>query len=95
MRYESQDYRLNRLFFPERNIVMAALTQATVIVEAGQTSGTLVQARAALKQGRKVFILDSCFRDPDLSWPERLASKGAIRVFQYDDIRSALSKSIQ
>ena len=91
-RYESQDYRRNRLFFPERNVVMSALTDATVIVEAGETSGTLIQARAALQQGRKLFVLDSCFRNPRLTWPERLASKGAVRVADYDDIRCALSQ---
>jgi len=40
----------NRVFFPERNITMSALTEATVIVEAGETSGTLTQARAAIQQ---------------------------------------------
>lgn len=90
-RYESQDYRRNRLFFPERNVVMSALTEATIIVEAGQTSGTLIQARAALQQGRKLFVLDSCFRDPHLTWPDRLAAKGAIRVAEYNDIRRGLS----
>ena len=34
-RYESQDYRRNRLFFPERNVVMSALTEATIIVRSG------------------------------------------------------------
>ena len=52
-RYERQDYRKNRLFFLERNITMSALTEATIIVEAGETSGTLIQARAALHQGRR------------------------------------------
>ena len=61
-RYETSGFPLNRLFFPERNITMSALTEATIIVEAGETSGTLIQARAALHQGRKLFILDSCFR---------------------------------
>ena len=41
---------------------MSALTEATIIVEAGQTSGTLIQARAAFQQGRKLFVLDNCFR---------------------------------
>ena len=41
-RYESQDYRRNRSFFPERNVTMSALTEATVIVEASETSGTLI-----------------------------------------------------
>ena len=93
-RYESQDYRRNRLFFPERNVVMSALTEATIIVEAGETSGTLIQARAALQQGRKLFVLDSCFRNPRLTWPDRLATKGATRVAEYDDIRRGLSESL-
>ena len=85
-RYESQDYRLNRFFFPERNITMSALTEATIIVEAGETSGTLIQARAALQQGRKLFILDCCFRNTRLSWPQKFAEKGAIRVMDYNDV---------
>ena len=91
-RYESQDYRRNRLFFPERNVTMSALTEATLIVEAGETSGTLIQARAALRQGRKLFILDSCFRNPRLTWPARFAARGAIRVRDYDDIQRHLSE---
>lgn len=85
LRYERQKVPQNRLFFPERNITMSALTEATIIVEAGETSGTLIQARAALQQGRKLFILDSCFRS-DLTWPHRLEEQGAIRVRQADDI---------
>lgn len=78
-RYESQDYRRNRLFCPERNVVMSALTETTIIVEAGQTSGTLIQARAALQQGRRLFVLDSCFRNPHFASPARLAAQGAVR----------------
>jgi DNA processing protein len=91
-RYERQDYRKNRLFFPERNITMSALTEATIIVEAGETSGTLIQARAALHQGRKLFILDNCFQR-GLSWPQKFADKGAVRVVDYDDIRKHLSST--
>jgi DNA processing protein len=90
-RYEMQDYRMNRLFFPERNVTMSALTEATIIVEAGETSGTLIQARAALHQGRKLFILDSCFRNKKITWPQRFADQGGIRVTDYDDIRQHLS----
>lgn len=81
----------NRYFFIERNITMAALTQATVIVEAGETSGTLVQARHALKQGRKLFILDSNFKNPALTWPAKFEEQGAIRVREYEDIREHLA----
>ena len=90
-RYYAQGIQQNRLFFPERNITMSALTEATVIVEAGQTSGTLTQARAAIQQGRKLFILDSCFLDPRLTWPASFEKRGAIRVREYEDIRRHLA----
>ncbi|EBZ5771696.1 DNA-processing protein DprA [Salmonella enterica subsp. enterica serovar Redlands] len=90
-RYLEQDYRSNRVFFPERNITMSALTEATIIVEASETSGTLIQARAALAQGRKLFILESCFHNPSLTWPARFEAKGAVRVKDYRDIREHLA----
>lgn len=89
-RYEAQTYKVNRFFFPERNKTMAALTEATIIIEAGDTSGTLVQAREALKQKRKLFILNSCFERSDLTWPARFEAEGAIRVRDYADIRREL-----
>jgi DNA processing protein len=90
-RYSKQDYRRNRLFFPERNKTMSALTEGTIIVEAGATSGTLIQARAALRQGRKLFILDNCFQNSSLSWPHEFEALGAIRVREYSDIRENLA----
>ncbi|WP_369652239.1 DNA-processing protein DprA [Variovorax sp. V213] len=89
LRYARQDYRWNRGFFPERNKTMSALTQGTVIVEAAETSGTLIQAKAALEQGRKLFILDNNFRNPDIRWPARLESQGAIRVREFSDLVGA------
>ena len=89
--YESRDYRRNRSFFPERNATMSALTEATIIVEASDTSGTLFQARAALRQNRKLFILDSCFQNSEVTWPARFEARGAIRVKDYDDIKRNLS----
>ena len=91
-RYEAQNPRINRFFFPERNKTMSALTEATIIVEAGETSGTLIQAREALKQGRRLFILNSCFENPSLTWPAKFEAMGAVRVREYDDIRRELVK---
>ncbi len=85
---------MHRAFFPERNKTMSALSLGTVIIEAGETSGTLIQARAALDQGRKLFILDSCFQH-GLKWPDRLKTMGAIRVQDYEDIRGHLNVQSQ
>jgi DNA processing protein len=89
-RYSKQDYTRNRTFFPERNKTMSALTEATIIIEAGRTSGTLIQARAAIAQRRKLFILESSFRNPELTWPQEFEALGAIRVRTYEDIRKNL-----
>lgn len=91
LRYEVQPFLQKRHYFPERNATMSALTEGTIIVEAGETSGTLTQARAALFQGRKLFILESCFNNPAISWPAKFEQKGAIRVKTPDDIWEALS----
>ena len=89
--YSLAGFQRKRFFFPQRNITMSALSKATIIVEAGEASGTLVQAQAAFDQGRKLFILESCFKK-GLSWPDRLAQKGAIRVGSYDDIKKNLGE---
>ena len=91
VRYSRQGPHGNRLFFPERNATMSALTEATVIVEAGNTSGTLIQARHALQQRRKLFILESCFRNPQLTWPAKFVERGAIRVAEFEEIKAHLA----
>lgn len=90
LRYEVQPFQQKRTYFPERNATMSALTEGTIIVEAGETSGTLTQARAALFQGRKLFILESCFQNQAITWPARFETQGAIRVRDPDDIWEAL-----
>lgn len=63
--------------FPIRNRTMALLTDATVIVEAGEKSGSLYQAWEALRLGRLLFILESVVRDSALRWPADMIGYGA------------------
>lgn len=95
LRYKSQGAHVNRFFFPERNKTMSALSDATIIIEAGETSGTLTQARAALDQGRKLFILESNFRNPSITWPAKFEQRGAIRVREIDDILREFESTLQ
>lgn len=53
---------------------MAALSDATVIVEASDTSGTLHQADACHDLGRWLFILRSVVENPKVTWPRRFLS---------------------
>jgi DNA processing protein len=45
-----------RWTFPVRNVTMSGLSVATVVVEAGASSGARMQAQAALTHGRPVFL---------------------------------------
>lgn len=85
-RYDHEPFEARKHYFPRRNATMAAISNATIIVEASDTSGTLTQARAALKQDRKLFILDSCFENSNITWPAKYESMGAIRVRKIEDI---------
>jgi DNA processing protein len=85
-RYKLEPFENHRFYFPRRNVTMAALSEATIIVEASDTSGTLTQARACMQQGRKLFILDNCFQKPGLVWPGKYEKRGAIRVRSIEDI---------
>ncbi len=53
--------------FPIRNRTMALLTDATVIVEAGEKSGTLHQGWEALRLGRLLFLMENVANDARLS----------------------------
>jgi DNA processing protein len=63
--------------FPIRNRTMALLTDATVIVEAGESSGTLHQGWEALRLGRLLFLMQSVVDDTTLSWPAEMIRYGA------------------
>jgi DNA processing protein len=89
-RYRTQPFAHRRFYFPMRNETMAALSEATVIVEASETSGTLTQARACIQQGRKLFILDSCFENEAITWPRKFEAKGAVRIRSVEQILSVL-----
>jgi len=93
VRHSRQQWQANRTFFPQRNVTMSALTKGTIIIEAGNTSGTLMQAKAAIEQKRKLFILDSCFQNPELTWPKQYEALGAVRVREYEDIKKHLGEA--
>lgn len=54
--------------FLQRNKVMAAISDATCIVGAGETSGSLSQARECIALGRWLFILRSVLASA-VKWP--------------------------
>ncbi|WP_458117996.1 DNA-protecting protein DprA [Bacillus sp. PK6-026] len=85
---------VQRWNFPMRNAVMSGLSLATVIIEAGETSGSLIQADYALKQGRLVFIPQSALDDIRLKWPNKyIAKRGAFKFSTINDLLSQLASN--
>lgn len=70
-------YPVRPASFPMRNRTMALISHATVIVEAGEGSGTLHQGWEALRLGRPLFLMESLFKNPKLKWPGEMVSYGA------------------
>src|ERR1700681_767430 len=66
--------------FPERNRLMATVSDATAIVEAGDASGTLHQAAECVSLGRWLFIARSVMDDPSLEWPAKFRDCARVRT---------------
>lgn len=67
--------------FPERNRVMARLARATVVIEAGDTSGSLHQVAEAISLQRDVFLPRSIVESKLVTWPARFAKDKCVHVF--------------
>jgi DNA processing protein len=85
--------------FPRRNRTMALIADASVIVEAGEGSGTLSQGWEALRLGRPLFLMKSLV-ESGLAWPREMVDHGAfvlagmeelLRVLPTDGIREAIA----
>lgn len=63
--------------FPMRNRTMALIVDASVIVEAGDGSGTLSQGWEALRLARPLFIMRSVVETSGLKWPAEMIDYGA------------------
>ncbi|HEX7302679.1 DNA-processing protein DprA [Lentzea sp.] len=69
--------------FPMRNAVMSGCSTATVVVEAGEHSGTRIQARLALEHGRHVFLLPEVASDT--TWGREMATRPNTTVLEGPD----------
>lgn len=76
--------------FPQRNRVMALVSQATVIVDAKERSGTVSQAWEAIRLGRPLFLLRSLVDKPGLDWPALVLEYGAEILDRTDQILERL-----
>ena len=77
--------------FPRRNRTMALIADASVIIEAGDGSGTLSQGWEVLRLGRPLFFLRSLL-DADLQWPKEMMKYGAQVLSRTEDLLELLPR---
>ena len=68
---------LHRSNFPRRNRTMALLSDATLIVEAGENSGTRHMGWEAIRLGRPVLLLRRFVAAASATWPAEMIKYGA------------------
>ncbi len=76
--------------FPPRNRIIAGLSLATVVVEAGRKSGALITAAFAAEQGREVFAVPGNIFVPQSEGTNWLLAQGARPLTAAEDVLTAL-----
>lgn len=84
----------NKLTFPIRNSVIAGMAQATLIIQAGLKSGTLITANYALEYGKEVGAIPGYIDDIIMIESNNLIKQGAHCITCGNDILSMLNIDI-
>lgn len=79
-------YPGSKYTFPQRNRIISGLSLATVIVEAGLNSGSLITAERAVEQGRIVFSVPGNINSVHSVGTNKLIQDGAYPLAFIDDI---------
>ena len=70
------DQKGARWSFPVRNVVTSGLSLATVVVEAGETSGARIQAEQAVAHGKAVYLLERVVSQRQ--WAQDMVAAGTV-----------------
>lgn len=82
----------HKFAFPKRNRVIAALSQALFIGEAGMPSGTFSTAECAMDLGREVLVVPGSIFSPESRGTNYLISNGACCIVDEGSIEMAISR---
>lgn len=84
------DFKATTWSFPRRNRIMAGLSDAVLLIEAEEKSGTLITARLAMEYNRDVLVVPGSIFSKNSSGTNRLIKDGAHPVLSANDILQML-----
>lgn len=84
------DFRATIWSFPQRNRLVAGISRATLLIEAGPKSGTLITARLTTDYNRDLLVVPGSIFSKNSQGVHQFLKLGAIPVTHSDDILEAL-----
>ncbi len=82
----ADDAVVQKSFFVQRNRTMALICEASIIVEAGDGSGTLSQGWEAIRLGRPLFLSRLVAENKSLGWPAEMLRYGAAVLDRFEGL---------
>ena len=76
-----------KMNFPARNRIVSGLSNAVLVIEAKERSGTLITVDFALEQGRDVYVVPGNINEINSVGTNNLIKEGAKIVTNYKEIR--------
>jgi DNA processing protein len=77
--------------FPKRNVIISGLCTTLFVAEAGERSGTMSTADAAVEMGRTIYAVPGSIFSPGCQGTNRLILEGALPICSEVDLEQRLS----
>lgn len=81
-----------KYMFPQRNRIIAGLSEGLIVIEAGEKSGTLTTVDFALEEGRNVMTLPANITSQTAKGTNELIKQGCPMITNVDDVFFEMGK---
>lgn len=89
------DFKATTWSFPERNRLVAGISHATLVIEAGEKSGSLITARLAADYNRDLLVVPGSIFSDNSKGTHQFMKLGARPITEPTDILDALGIEVK